>query len=518
MAKKEISWILRAKDSVSTVLNRVGKKFKSFASGGMKFAKLLSGAFLAIGAGAVAMGAKFIASYQKQAQAEAKLTAVLKATGYAAGFTTEQLKAQAAEIQKNTGIGDELTLSMQGILASFKNIKGDQFSAATMAILDMSTVMTKAGKDTDQIEQASIQLGKALNDPIKGISALSRVGIMFTDQQKEQIRTLQESGDMMSAQKIILEELKSEFGGAAEGVDKNVKSFRLFKDAIGDTEEEIGRALTENMTLTSVFDKLTKVLNNLVESGAIDLWIERLVSGLNEAKPLLELTMYTLGGLYKAFKFVQDGAKMAAQAGVNYANGMNFSDAVKTAAQDVALERQTSELRLKNIRKEREVRKKARAEEEKEEMKTAQVKQKIKDELTGKAKTENEISAITKDLEHRARIQELLNKGKKTEVELMKIEKKLGRELTESEKGKITERLEALKKAEEGKTASTDLGQPKTQTAGIALEKIGAIFSSPLETKTDILQLKSIAGLTKKQNGLLQKLIDKDNDNSLGAV
>ncbi|MES2155937.1 MAG: hypothetical protein V4510_12455, partial [bacterium] len=64
-----------------------------------------------------------------------------------------------------------------------------------------------------------IKVGKALNDPTKGLTALSRVGILFTDQQKKQIKALQKSGDLLGAQKIILKELGTEFGGsfAAKG-------------------------------------------------------------------------------------------------------------------------------------------------------------------------------------------------------------------------------------------------------------------------------------------------------------
>jgi hypothetical protein len=69
---------------------------------------------------------------------------------------------------------------------------------------------------------AAIQLGKALNDPTQGVSALSRVGVSFTDVQKDMIKKLQESGDMMGAQRIILGELEKQFGGTAEAVGKTL--------------------------------------------------------------------------------------------------------------------------------------------------------------------------------------------------------------------------------------------------------------------------------------------------------
>jgi phage-related minor tail protein len=84
------------------------------------------------------------------------------------------------------------------------------FDQATGIITDMSVAL---GQDTSS---SAIQLGKALNDPIKGVTALQRVGVSFTASQKEQITTLVESGKTLDAQKLILAELGKEFGGAAE--------------------------------------------------------------------------------------------------------------------------------------------------------------------------------------------------------------------------------------------------------------------------------------------------------------
>ena len=47
-------------------------------------------------------------------------------------------------------------------------------------------------------------VGKALNDPLKGLTALSRIGVQFTAQQQEQIKAMVEVGDVAGAQKIIL--------------------------------------------------------------------------------------------------------------------------------------------------------------------------------------------------------------------------------------------------------------------------------------------------------------------------
>lgn len=141
---------------------------------------------------------------------------VIETTGGAAGVTADDVAGLAGEMSHLTGIHDEAIQKGANMLLTFKNVQNEAgdgakvFDRATQATLDMSVAM---GTD---MEQASIQVGKALNDPIKGITALSRVGITFTDQQKEQIKTMQEAGDMAGAQAVVLEELESQFGGQAE--------------------------------------------------------------------------------------------------------------------------------------------------------------------------------------------------------------------------------------------------------------------------------------------------------------
>jgi hypothetical protein len=105
---------------------------------------------------------------------------------------------------------DEAIGSAQAMLLTFKQIQGVQFDKATEAVLDLSTAM---GTD---LNSAALQLGKALNDPIGGISALSRAGVQFSNDQKKVIKALVETGDVAGAQQVILRELEGQMGSAAE--------------------------------------------------------------------------------------------------------------------------------------------------------------------------------------------------------------------------------------------------------------------------------------------------------------
>ena len=177
----------------------------------------------------------------EQEDAEIKLAGVIRATGSAAGYTLGQLRTMAGDLQAVTRTGDETTLSAMAVLATFKQIKGDEFKEATLQALNMSTVM---GTD---LKGSVIQVGKALNDPIKGMSALSKAGVTFTDSQKGQIAAMQKSGNIMGAQKIILEELRSEFGATAAAMRGNFKGGQIaISNAFGDMKEQAGFAITKN--------------------------------------------------------------------------------------------------------------------------------------------------------------------------------------------------------------------------------------------------------------------------------
>ncbi|NLX94627.1 MAG: hypothetical protein GXY83_00480 [Rhodopirellula sp.] len=196
-------------------------------------AMMMGGAFLgALGVGSLsATVAKTISLAKVQEDAERKLGATLAATGNAAGFTVSQLKDYAGQLQSVTNFGDEAIINSQALLATFKQVKGDNFNRATEAILDMAAVM---GGD---LKGATIQLGKALNDPIKGVSALSDVGVSFTDQQRDMIKTMMEAGDVAGAQGVILDELAGEFGGAAKAM---ADPMTQLTNTLGDIGETIG--------------------------------------------------------------------------------------------------------------------------------------------------------------------------------------------------------------------------------------------------------------------------------------
>lgn len=185
---------------------------------------------------------------------------VIRTTGGAANVSAAQVGDLAGRLSNLTAQDDELIQSGANLLLTFKNIKnglGENnqiFDRATGLALDMSTVFKQ------DLSSSSVQLGKALDDPVKGITALSRVGVSFTAQQKEQIKALTATGDVMGAQKIILAELESQVGGAAAA---QATGAGRMSTAWANVKEELGLRLLPVVERASTFfaDKLPLALD-----------------------------------------------------------------------------------------------------------------------------------------------------------------------------------------------------------------------------------------------------------------
>ncbi|MFA6318392.1 MAG: phage tail length tape measure family protein [Elusimicrobiota bacterium] len=142
-------------------------------------------------------------------RAQAMLSNAVRATGQAAGWTADQLSSQATALQDLTGIDDEAIKKMQTSLLAFRNVHGVVFREAEKAIIDYS-----AATGTDLVSAART-IGMALNDPADGLGRLRRAGISLNDEMEKTIKNLAETGRTAEAQTILINELKTSYGGAA---------------------------------------------------------------------------------------------------------------------------------------------------------------------------------------------------------------------------------------------------------------------------------------------------------------
>lgn len=246
-------------------INEAQKSTKNFSGNFSKLTKGLGGALLkggAIGLGitAVTKGLQGLSKVVKESikewedasAAQKKLAQTLEVTGAAAWTTTEELNAMADAYQSATNFSSNEVTKMQTVLLGFKNITEDTFQSASDAILDMAEVM---GMD---LVSATQTVGKALDDPINGLGSLSRQGFKFSETEKELIKNLVEAGETAKAQKIILDELNTTYGGAAE---KGVKASEQLKNNWRSLLQEMGR----NISMSIDIEPAKKKINELLE-------------------------------------------------------------------------------------------------------------------------------------------------------------------------------------------------------------------------------------------------------------
>lgn len=183
----------------------------------------------------------------------AQVEARVRSTGGAAGVTTDQLAKMAGNLQNATTFDDAEILRAQSVLLSFTRVTEENFEAATEAVLNLSTAM---GTD---LQSSVTQIGKALNDPIQGITALQRSGIQFTAAQRQMIRSLVETGQVAEAQRVILGELETQFGGSARAArDTLGGALAGLRNAFG----ELLRADDGLPGVVSAIDDLTDTLQD----------------------------------------------------------------------------------------------------------------------------------------------------------------------------------------------------------------------------------------------------------------
>ena len=238
---------------VEGALKSVGKSMNVTAG-------IAKAAGAAIGTAIVGTLALVIKNSMTAESAMAQLNATLKSTGNAAGLSAPQIAAMASDLQKVTAFGDEAIVAMQSVLLTFTKVRGNEFRQATASILDMATALKM------DLKGAALQVGKALNDPIAGVSALGRAGVQFTAAQKETIAALVQTGRTAEAQRIILKELETQFGGSARAARETLAgALQALANAFGDLFERQGvmdraRVLVE---------KITQNLQTLARTAAV---------------------------------------------------------------------------------------------------------------------------------------------------------------------------------------------------------------------------------------------------------
>lgn len=205
----------------------------------------------------------------------AQTNAVLKSTGGIAGITAQHVKDLASQQLKLTGIDDELITRGENMLLTFTNIRNevgkgnDIFDQATVISEDLSVAL---GQD---LQQSAIQVGKALQNPTIGLTALRRVGVSFTQDQIDLITKLDESGKHLEAQKLILHELTKEFGGTAKAVGQ---TFAGQVDVLKESFRNLAGEIVGN-----VIPSVTKFFRRFTRAEGFVAHVKVVLTGVKEA-------------------------------------------------------------------------------------------------------------------------------------------------------------------------------------------------------------------------------------------
>jgi phage-related protein len=261
----------------SSLEKALGKAGKASSSFGDKVKKGAAIAGAAIGGG-LAVAAKIGWDEFKQGQLVAAQTnAVLKSTGGVANVTAEGLDKLAGSMMKKTGIDDEAIASGSNMLLTFTQIRNevgkgnDIFDQATRTLADMSVATGQA------MPKAAVMLGKALNDPLKGLSKLTKIGVTFTDAQKAQVEAMVKAGNTAGAQKVILKELNREFGGSAEAAGKTLPGqINILKESFSNFAGElVAKVIPKIVAIIGFFrdhTTIAKVLGGVI-AGTVGILI-----------------------------------------------------------------------------------------------------------------------------------------------------------------------------------------------------------------------------------------------------
>lgn len=233
-----------------------GTTSRAYKAGTQIGTGIKAGAAIAVG-GIAFLAANIATGLKSLTELETVTTqtnAVLKSTKGIAGETAESIRNLAEKYEGlNATIDDKVIQSAENVLLTFTAIRKDAFEPAIKAALDMSTAL---GTD---LQGSVIQIGKALQDPIKGITALRRVGVNFSADQVKVIKALVDTGHAEEAQRLILKELNTEFGGSfLAGGTTTAGKVAKFKDSIEDLQKALATALLP--TIGKVADGLSKFL------------------------------------------------------------------------------------------------------------------------------------------------------------------------------------------------------------------------------------------------------------------
>lgn len=283
---------------VESAFAGMGSKIKGVLH---EYKGLITGTLMA---GGILGGIEFIKSsieaYDKLEKAVTRVNTVIQSTNGAAGLSANMIEEQAKALSKGILQGRGEIMDAQGMLLSFTGIRGPIFEETTKAVADFATFYK-----TD-MTTAALAIGKAMNDPAKGMTKLQRQGVTFTEEQKKQVKLYQDQGKLALAQGVILKELKTEFGGqAGAATTTDAGKVEMAKKQWGSLKLMIGEVFSKiQASLVPAFSEFVKYVKVAFNSAPLQFFLHHIK---DLVAVMLKLLPIWLG--YKAVMFAVNAAK-----------------------------------------------------------------------------------------------------------------------------------------------------------------------------------------------------------------
>ncbi|HFQ9119994.1 TPA: phage tail length tape measure family protein, partial [Pseudomonas aeruginosa] len=261
-----------------------------------KLGKVAAGALSGITVGAV-FGA-VIRNTKQMEKEQAQLEAVLRSTGESAGFSREQLNEMASSMERTSTVSAGEINQAQTNLLAFTGIVGEQFPRALQSAIDM------AARTGTTVTSAAETIGRALDVPSKGLTALSKQGFRFTEEQKKAAEQLEATGRTAEAQGIILKALEESYGGAAAA------SRDTFGGALMALQNTIDGLLTGSEGsldgAKGAIDDLNRALSDPATAESVSKLVDLLAQGASTVVDSLPFLIDAGDGVVRVFSIAAD--------------------------------------------------------------------------------------------------------------------------------------------------------------------------------------------------------------------
>lgn len=170
-------------------------------------------------------------------RATESINATLEATGNISGVTASGIDRISQSVENTDVVFSGAVKNAAQLLLTFdqvKNLPGEGNDIFNRTLTITPAIANVRHQDVDNLIK---QVGLALENPSAGLLALKRSGVGLDDDTRNQIIQLQRRGDLLKAQKVLLDDLDRRFTapGAAIGQSDPLQQFSVAKSELQKT-------------------------------------------------------------------------------------------------------------------------------------------------------------------------------------------------------------------------------------------------------------------------------------------